>query len=106
MLDICLVEHEFKGKVSLEEELLIVAGLHPAPDRYEGIMMNRAAVRKFILEDVPAIPPSSSARSVSSTPSDLPSSSIPREFDSCPSPVVHSSLSSGHARHRSVYDSR
>ncbi|KAK4417294.1 hypothetical protein Salat_2555000 [Sesamum alatum] len=96
MLDVGLVEHEFKGKAHLEEELLIVAGLHPAPDRYEDpldtysrlwIMMNRAAVRKFIPDDVPAIPPSPSARSISSTPSDLPSSSVPRE--STPVPLSH-----------------
>ncbi|KAK4424605.1 hypothetical protein Salat_1654100 [Sesamum alatum] len=93
MLDVGLVEHEFKGKAILEEELLIVAGLHPAPDRYEGpldaysrlrIMMNCAAVRKFIPEDVPAIPPSPLARSVSSTPSDLPPSGVPHKLTPAP----------------------
>ncbi|KAK4426609.1 hypothetical protein Salat_1429600 [Sesamum alatum] len=76
-----LVDHEFNAKKILEEELLLVAGLHPAPDRYEGpldrltrfrIMMNRAAVRKFISDDVPAMPSSSRTRSAPSTPSDLP----------------------------------
>ncbi|KAK4413824.1 hypothetical protein Salat_2795200 [Sesamum alatum] len=74
-----LVDHEFKAKSILDEELLIVVGLHPAPDTYEGpldhftrlqIMMNRAAVR--IPEDVPVMPSSSGTRYVPSTPTDLP----------------------------------
>ncbi|KAK4423199.1 hypothetical protein Salat_1902700 [Sesamum alatum] len=87
MTDVGLVSHEFKAKAILEEDLLIVTGIHPTPDRYEGpldtysrlrIMMTSAVVRKFIPEDVPAIPPSPSARSVSSTPSEAPSASVPR----------------------------
>ncbi|KAK4424415.1 hypothetical protein Salat_1634900 [Sesamum alatum] len=30
-----LIDHEFKAKAIMEEELLIVAGLHPAPDKFE-----------------------------------------------------------------------
>ncbi|KAK4415542.1 hypothetical protein Salat_2661600 [Sesamum alatum] len=75
MLDVGLVAHEFKAKAILEEELLIVAGLHPAPD---WIMMNRAVVHKFIPDDIPTIPLSSSTRSVSSNPSNVPSASAPR----------------------------
>ncbi|KAK4412560.1 hypothetical protein Salat_2903100 [Sesamum alatum] len=37
------------------------------------IMMNRAAVCKFVLDDVPAISSSSGTRSAPATPSDLPS---------------------------------
>ncbi|KAK4438105.1 hypothetical protein Salat_0144600 [Sesamum alatum] len=76
MKEVGLVDHEFNAKAILDEELLIVVGLHPAPDRYEGphdrIMMNRVAVRKFIPDDVPAMPSSSGTRSAPSTPSDLP----------------------------------
>ncbi|KAK4417200.1 hypothetical protein Salat_2545600 [Sesamum alatum] len=85
MTDVGLVSHEFKTKAILEEDLLIVAGIHPTPARYEGpldsypgIMMNRAVVRKFIPEDVHTIPPSPSNRSVSSTPSEVPSANVPR----------------------------
>ncbi|KAK4429358.1 hypothetical protein Salat_1236200 [Sesamum alatum] len=75
-----LVDDEFNAKKILEDELLIVAGLYPAPDRYERpldrltrfrIMMNRAAVPKFISDDVPAMPSSWGIRSAPSTPSDL-----------------------------------
>ncbi|KAK4422715.1 hypothetical protein Salat_1854000 [Sesamum alatum] len=63
-----LVDHEFKAKAIMEEELLIVAGPHPVLDPYEGplnrftrlqIMMNWASVRKYIPDDVPAMPSSS-----------------------------------------------
>ncbi|KAK4423575.1 hypothetical protein Salat_1940300 [Sesamum alatum] len=89
MVDMGLIAHGFNAKAILEEELLIVAGIHPAPDPYKGpldpvtrfqTMMNRAAVRKFIPEDVPAIPLSPEARSASATPSDPPSSSRPRSI--------------------------
>ncbi|KAK4441613.1 hypothetical protein Salat_0496200 [Sesamum alatum] len=84
MKDAGLVDHEFSAKTLLEDELLVVAGLHPAPDTYEGpldrfsrlrIMMNRAAVRKFIPEDVPTIPTSSGLRPV--LPDDLPDDLVP-----------------------------
>ncbi|KAK4417218.1 hypothetical protein Salat_2547400 [Sesamum alatum] len=87
MIDVGLVSHEFKAKAILEEELFIVAGIHPSPDRYEGpldaysrlrITMNRAVVRKFIPNDVLAIQPSPSNRSILSTPSEAPSASVPR----------------------------
>ncbi|KAK4431148.1 hypothetical protein Salat_0876900 [Sesamum alatum] len=80
----------------MDEELLIVAGLHPAPDRYKGpldrftrlqIMMNRAAVRKFIPEDVTAMPSSSGTRSTPSTPSDLPPELTPSSSTPPPASV-------------------
>ncbi|KAK4434936.1 hypothetical protein Salat_0656600 [Sesamum alatum] len=89
-----LVDHEFSAKALLEDELLVVAGLHPAPDTYDGlldrfsklrIMMNRAAVRKFIPEDVPAIPTSSGSRPV--LPDDLPADLVPPTPRTSPSPV-------------------
>ncbi|KAK4426464.1 hypothetical protein Salat_1415000 [Sesamum alatum] len=76
-----LVDHEFNAKAILQEELLIVAGLHPTPDRYEGpldrvtrfrIMMNRAAVRKFIPDDVPETP----VIEVVTSPEDVPSAPL------------------------------
>ncbi|KAK4422981.1 hypothetical protein Salat_1880700 [Sesamum alatum] len=79
-----LVDHEFSAKAILEDELLVVAGLHPASDTYDGpldrfsrlrIMMNRVAMRKFIPEDVPAIPTSSGSRPV--LPNDLPANLVP-----------------------------
>ncbi|KAK4423956.1 hypothetical protein Salat_1978500 [Sesamum alatum] len=79
-----LVDHEFSAKALLEDELLVVAGLYPALDTYGGpldrfsrlrIMMNCAAVRKFIPEDVPAIPTSSGSRPV--LPDDLPADLVP-----------------------------
>ncbi|KAK4422965.1 hypothetical protein Salat_1879100 [Sesamum alatum] len=36
MIDVGLVSHEFKAEAILEEELLIVVAIHPAPDHYEG----------------------------------------------------------------------
>ncbi|KAK4417384.1 hypothetical protein Salat_2564000 [Sesamum alatum] len=89
-----LVDHEFNAKAILNEELLIVAGLHPAPDRYEGpldritrfrIMMNRAVMRKFIPNDVPAMPSSSEMRSARSTPSDLSLKLTPTSTTTLPS---------------------
>ncbi|KAK4416753.1 hypothetical protein Salat_2500800 [Sesamum alatum] len=84
MKEVGLVDHEFSAKALLEDEHLVVAGLHPAPDTYGGpldrfsrlrIMMNRAAVRKFIPEDVSAIPSSSGLRPV--LPDDLPDGLLP-----------------------------
>ncbi|KAK4424510.1 hypothetical protein Salat_1644400 [Sesamum alatum] len=91
-----LVDHEFNAKAILDEELLIVAGLHPAPDKYEGpldritrfrIMMNRAAVRKFIPDDVLAMRSSSGTRSAPSTPSDLPPELTPTSRTTPPPPA-------------------
>ncbi|KAK4417051.1 hypothetical protein Salat_2530600 [Sesamum alatum] len=79
-----LVDHEFSAKALFEDELLVVAGLHPAPDTYDGpldrfsrlrIMRNRAVVRKFIPKDVPAIPTSSGSRPV--LLDDLPADLVP-----------------------------
>ncbi|KAK4417205.1 hypothetical protein Salat_2546100 [Sesamum alatum] len=90
-----LVDHEFNAKAILEEELLIVAGLHPAPDRYEGpldcvtrfrIMRNRVAVRKFIHDDVPVMPSSSETRSAPSSPMDIPPKLTPHSQTSPPAP--------------------
>ncbi|KAK4426461.1 hypothetical protein Salat_1414700 [Sesamum alatum] len=71
-----LLDHGFKAKALVEKDILIVAGLHPVPDPYTGpesrylqTMMNRAAVRKFLPENVPSNPLSSpSTRSASTTP--------------------------------------
>ncbi|KAK4424010.1 hypothetical protein Salat_1594400 [Sesamum alatum] len=91
-----LVDHEFNATKILEEELLIVAGLHPAPDRYEGpldrltrfrIMMNRASVCKFISNNVPAMPSHSGTRSAPSTPSDLPPELTPTPTTTLPHPL-------------------
>ncbi|KAK4425453.1 hypothetical protein Salat_1739300 [Sesamum alatum] len=94
MKEACLVDHEFNAKATLDEELLIVVGLHLAPDRYEGpsivlldfirIMMNRVVVCKFIPDDVPAMPSSSGTRSAPSTPSDLPLELTPRSTTTPP----------------------
>ncbi|KAK4430818.1 hypothetical protein Salat_0843500 [Sesamum alatum] len=67
MIEAGLIDHGFRAKAILEDELLIVAET----------MMNRAAVRKFIPEDVPAIPLSLGARSALATLSDPPSLSAP-----------------------------
>ncbi|KAK4421840.1 hypothetical protein Salat_2134600 [Sesamum alatum] len=79
-----LLDHGFKAKALMEEDLLTLAGLHPVPDTYTGpdsryfrlqTMMNHAAVRKFLPENVPLNPlSSSSTRSASATPSDIQSS--------------------------------
>ncbi|KAK4433232.1 hypothetical protein Salat_1085500 [Sesamum alatum] len=74
-----LLDHGFKVKALMEEDLLTLAGLHPVPDPYTGpdsqTMMNCAAVRKFLPENVPSNPLSpSSTRSASATPSDIQSS--------------------------------
>ncbi|KAK4434748.1 hypothetical protein Salat_0637700 [Sesamum alatum] len=101
-----LVDHEFSAKSLQEDELLVVAGLHPALNTYEGpldrfsrlrIMMNRAAVRKFIREDVPTLPTSLGLRPILPDdipptlvlPSSTPSSSRPRS--STPSASMPSS---------------
>ncbi|KAK4438424.1 hypothetical protein Salat_0176700 [Sesamum alatum] len=54
MIEVGLIAHGLRATTILEDELLIIAET----------MMNRAAVRKFILEDVPAIPLSLGARSL------------------------------------------
>ncbi|KAK4428864.1 hypothetical protein Salat_1186300 [Sesamum alatum] len=88
----------FKPKAQVEEDLLIVAGLHPTPDTYTGprvvtsasvmTMMNRAPVSKFLPENVPSNPlSSSSTRSASATPSDIESSGRGRSPSRTP-PVV------------------
>ncbi|KAK4421312.1 hypothetical protein Salat_2081700 [Sesamum alatum] len=86
-----LIDHEFKAKAIMDEELLIVVGLHPAPDRYEGpldqIMMNREVVHKFIPEDAPAMPSSSGTRSAPSTPSNLPPKLTPSSSTPPPASV-------------------
>ncbi|KAK4421768.1 hypothetical protein Salat_2127400 [Sesamum alatum] len=108
MIDVGLVSHEFKAKAILEEELLIVAGIHPAPDRYEGpldaysrlrIMMNRAAVCKFIPDDVLAIPHSPSNRSISSTHCKAPSASVPRAVTPPPPQSFYRCFSSRNSYH-------
>ncbi|KAK4421461.1 hypothetical protein Salat_2096700 [Sesamum alatum] len=75
MKSVGLLDHGFKATAILKEELLILAGLHPAPDHYNGPlerytrlrnMMNCVAVRKFIPKDAPSIP-SSSGMSVNSS---------------------------------------
>ncbi|KAL0436494.1 UNVERIFIED_CONTAM: hypothetical protein Sradi_0357300 [Sesamum radiatum] len=82
MLSAGLTSHGFNAKAILERELLVVSGLFQAPDLYEGryarfrMMMNRAAVRKFIPDDVPVIPSSSETRSASAIFSDILSSSV------------------------------
>ncbi|KAK4417430.1 hypothetical protein Salat_2568600 [Sesamum alatum] len=52
-----LLDHGFKAKALVEEDLLILVGLHSVPDTYTGpesryfrlqTMMNRAVVRKFL----------------------------------------------------------
>ncbi|KAK4421394.1 hypothetical protein Salat_2089900 [Sesamum alatum] len=84
MKEVGLVDHEFSAKALLEDELLVVDGLHPTPDTYEGpldrfsrlhIIMNHVVVRKFIPEDVPVIPTSSGLRPV--LPNDLPTDLVP-----------------------------
>ncbi|KAK4423413.1 hypothetical protein Salat_1924100 [Sesamum alatum] len=79
-----LLNHGFKAKALVEEDLLILAGLHPIPDTYTGLdsryfrlqtPMNHAAVHKFFPEDVPSnLLSSLSTRSASATPSDIQSS--------------------------------
>ncbi|KAK4421743.1 hypothetical protein Salat_2124900 [Sesamum alatum] len=64
----------------LEEELLIVDGLHPAPDPYDDpkiVSLDFKYPILFIPDDVHAIP-LNRTRSASTYPSDLPSSSVPR----------------------------
>ncbi|KAK4428865.1 hypothetical protein Salat_1186400 [Sesamum alatum] len=93
-----LLDHGFKPKAQVEEDLLIVAGLHPTPDTYTGprvvtsasvmTMMNRAPVCKFLPENVPSNPlSSSSTRSASATPSNIESSGGGRSPSRTP-PVV------------------
>ncbi|KAL0448817.1 UNVERIFIED_CONTAM: hypothetical protein Slati_1438100 [Sesamum latifolium] len=104
MLSVGLTNHGFNAKSILERELLVVSGLLQVSDLYEGpesryarfrMMMNRAAVRKFIPDDVPAIPSSSGTRSASETPSDVPSSSIPPTTPTAPLPLGAASLPQG-----------
>ncbi|KAK4412731.1 hypothetical protein Salat_2920300 [Sesamum alatum] len=90
-----LLDHGFKAKALMEEDLLTLAGLHPVPGTYTGpdscyshlqTMMNRAAVRKFLPENVPSNPLSpSSTRSASATPSDIQSSGRGRSPSHTPS---------------------
>ncbi|KAK4429154.1 hypothetical protein Salat_1215600 [Sesamum alatum] len=90
-----LVDHEFNAKSLLEDELLIVAGLHPAPDTYEGPLdrfsrlrnsTNEFRVTTVLPEDLPPtlVPPSNTPSS-SRPPSSTPSASMPR---SSPPPFV------------------
>ncbi|KAK4431069.1 hypothetical protein Salat_0868900 [Sesamum alatum] len=98
-----LLDHGFKAKALVEEDLLILAGLYPVPDTYTGpvsryfrlqTMMNRAAVRKFLPENVPSNPlSSSSTRSVSATPSDIQSSGRGRSPSRTPPIARPSSIS-------------
>ncbi|KAK4415082.1 hypothetical protein Salat_2615300 [Sesamum alatum] len=99
-----LLDHGFKAKALVEEDLLILAGLHPVPDTYTGLescyfclqtMMNRVAVRKFLPEKVPSNPlSSSSTRSASATPSDIQSSGRGRSPSHTPPIARPSSVSS------------
>ncbi|KAK4428842.1 hypothetical protein Salat_1184100 [Sesamum alatum] len=73
------LEHGFEAKALMEEDILIVAGLHPFEDTYSGpesqVMMNRAAIRKFFPKNIPSKPLSSSTtKSASATPTDIQSS--------------------------------
>ncbi|KAK4430724.1 hypothetical protein Salat_0834100 [Sesamum alatum] len=72
------LDHGFKANALVEEDLLIVAGLHPIPDTYTGLesrYFRLPAVRKFLSENVPSNPlSSSSTTSASATPSDIQSS--------------------------------
>ncbi|KAK4424931.1 hypothetical protein Salat_1686700 [Sesamum alatum] len=70
MTEIGLIAHGFRAKAILEDMLLIIAET----------MMNQVVVRRFILEDVPAIPLSLGTRSASATLSDPPSSSTPHSI--------------------------
>ncbi|KAK4423180.1 hypothetical protein Salat_1900800 [Sesamum alatum] len=93
-----LLDHDFKAKALVEKDLLIVAGLHPEPATYTGLesqtMMNRAVVRKFLPENLPANPlSSSSTRSASATPSEIQSSGRGRSPSRTPSVVRPSSTS-------------
>ncbi|KAK4424201.1 hypothetical protein Salat_1613500 [Sesamum alatum] len=72
MIDSGLIAHSFNAKAIMGGRTAYLSRITPET------MMNRAAVRKFIPDDVPTIPPSLGARSTSATPSDPPSSSVPR----------------------------
>ncbi|KAK4426296.1 hypothetical protein Salat_1398100 [Sesamum alatum] len=97
------LNHGFKAKALVEEDLLIVAGLHPVPDPYAGLesryfhlqtMMNRVAVRNFLPENVPSNPlSSSSTRSASATSSDIQSSGRGQSPSRTPPAVGPSSAS-------------
>ncbi|KAK4428541.1 hypothetical protein Salat_1153900 [Sesamum alatum] len=72
-----LLDHGFRAKALLEEDLLIVAGLHPIEDTYTGpeSCYFHLPIHKFLPENVPSNPFSSSnTRSISATPLDIQSS--------------------------------
>ncbi|KAK4435240.1 hypothetical protein Salat_0687300 [Sesamum alatum] len=78
-----LVDHEFNTKAILDEKLLTVAGLHPAPDRYRA--------PSIVLLDFVSFRSSHAfefwTRSAPSTPSDLPPELTPTSRTTSPPPA-------------------
>ncbi|KAK4435089.1 hypothetical protein Salat_0672200 [Sesamum alatum] len=82
--DAGMFNHGFKAKTLLEQDLLIVTGLHPTENTYSGIeshFSRLSVILKFIPGDVPSNPLfSSSMRSALVTPLDIPSNSHARSL--------------------------
>ncbi|KAK4415479.1 hypothetical protein Salat_2655300 [Sesamum alatum] len=73
-----LLDHGFKAKALVEEDLLIVAGLHPAPDTYTGLKSRYFCLRKCLVKwprSIPSCTPSG-FRSGLISPNPIPSPRI------------------------------